>query len=311
MKEVTAFDLGQRKLCVLVNARSGSRKSADLPAILQDRLAGRVARLQIRMIGKGQDITDLAQRAIDDGFDLIAAVGGDGTQAAIAQALAGRDAVMAVLPGGTFNFFSRELGIGETVDQALDTLLGGAPGAVSIGEINGQVFLNNASFGAYPEILERRESFYRRWGRSRAGAYWTVLTGVFQLRRPLVLHARVDGQQRDFTTGLAFVARNALQLETLGLEGQDALRRDQFALFIARATGGWGLIRAAIRLAFGKSARETDFELICSERIEIETRPDRRLIARDGEKERMSGPFNLRMRHGALQVMLPAGRGEQ
>lgn len=304
------FDLAQRRLCILLNQRSGTRKSHDLPVSLRDALHDRVAGFHIRVIEKGQNITDLARQAIDDGFDLIAAVGGDGTQAAMAQALSGSDAVMAVLPGGTFNFFSRELGIGETIDEALETLLTGQPRPVSIGEINGRVFLNNASFGAYPEILERRESFYRRWGRSRAGAYWTVLTGVFQLRRPLVLHARVDGRQRDFTTGLAFVARNALQLETLGLEGMDALRRDQFALFIARATGGWGLVRAAIRLAFGQSARDEDFELICSERIEIETRPDRRLIARDGEKERMSGPFHLRMRHGALQVILPVERGK-
>lgn len=305
MADDAPLNLHERRLCVIVNAKSGRREGAGLTEKLRDLLAPKVAQFELRPLRKGSRIDEQIRRAVKDGFDLIAVLGGDGTQSAAADALAGTDAVMAVLPGGTFNFFARDLGVGDTVDQALETLLNGQVRRIDVGDVNGRVFLNNTSFGAYPDILEKRESFYRRFGRSRIGAYWTVLTTLTQLRRPLVLHARVNGEMKDFETGLAFVAKNAYQIESLGLDGAEALREDRLAVFIARATGGWGLIGAALRLAFGLSARERDFDLICSRDLIIETRPDKRLIARDGEKERMPGPFHLKVRPDALSVVVP------
>ena len=37
-----------------------------------------------------------------------------------AGALAGTEAVMGILPGGTFNYFARDLGVGETIEDALE-----------------------------------------------------------------------------------------------------------------------------------------------------------------------------------------------
>jgi diacylglycerol kinase family enzyme len=48
-----------------------------------------------------------------------------------------------------------------------------------------------------------------------------------------------------------------------------------------------------------------DFELICGTDILVETRQRRRLVARDGERARMTGPFRFRFRPGALRVLVP------
>ena len=49
------------------------------------------------------------------------------------------------------------------------------PRPVNVGEVNGRIFLNNASLGTYAGILETRERVYSRWGRSQFAAYWSVL----------------------------------------------------------------------------------------------------------------------------------------
>src|SRR5690606_31797404 len=136
------------------------------------------------------------------------------------------------------------------------------------------------SLGVYPHILKTRESIYRRWGRSRLAAYWSVLVALRRLRHPMTLTARVDGESRNFTTALVFVARSAFQLDSFGLDGADAIRQGKFAVLIARARKPLPLIRSALRLAVGFSAQDDDFDLIVTDELTIET-GKRQLVAHD------------------------------
>ena len=301
------FDLGGARVCAVMNAGSGRKRHDETRALLERRLAPACAGFEIRVARRGRDLPGLARQVAAEGFDLVVAVGGDGTQSAVADALAGGDAAMGVLPGGTFNYFARDLGVGETMDAGIDTLLEARAVPVDLGEVNGLHFVNNISFGAYPKILKTREGIYRRWGRSRIAAYWSVLVALRRLRRPMRLTTRVDGQERHLTSALVFVARSAYQLENFGLEGADAIRGGQMVVLIARASRAMPLFRSALRLALGQSARNEDFDMIVTDAIDIET-PDRaQLVAHDGEKTRMTSPFRIRVRHGVLRVLCPAG----
>ncbi|MBT0777899.1 diacylglycerol kinase family protein [Paracoccus sp. pheM1] len=303
------FDLARARVCAIVNMGSGREAGDDIAGKLRAALQGRVAELRFRGTGKGADLPAMAREAVAEGFDLIVAAGGDGTQAAVAGAVAGTPAAMAVIPGGTFNYFARDLGSGETVEAALAIFDAPRIRRVHVGEMNGMIFLNNISFGAYPEILRRRESIYRRWGRSRLAAYWSAVAALWTLRRPLHLTVRANGEERRFTTALAFVAKSAYQLDTFGLEGADCVRQGQMALLLARAKRPGPLVRSALRLALGKTARYADFDLICADEFELETVPRHEYVAHDGEKTWMDSPFRIRVRRGALKVLVPADSG--
>jgi YegS/Rv2252/BmrU family lipid kinase len=298
--------LSSSRLCVILNAGSGSKDDQELVQQITQALQARCAEFELRQTGRGGDLAQMARQAVKDGFDVVVACGGDGTQSAVAGALAGTDTIMGVLPAGTFNYFARDLGVGETIEDALETLLDASPAPKDVGQIENLVFLNNVSLGAYPQILKTRETIYDRWGRSRLAAYWSVLVALRRLRHPMDLTAKVDGQSRHFTTALVFVARSAYQLETFGLEGADAIRNGQFAVLIAKARQPLPLIRSAIRLALGKSAKNSDFELLVTDELVIETGRGRHLVAHDGEKTVMASPFHLRVWKDGLQVLLPA-----
>lgn len=298
--------LGASRLCIILNASSGSDDDQRLITQITDTLEPHCADLVIRRTERGSDLAAMAKRAVQEGFDIILSCGGDGTQSAVAGALAGSDAIMGVLPAGTFNYFARDLGVGETMEDALETVLDALPARIDIGQIENLVFLNNVSLGAYPQILKTRESIYKRWGRSRLAAYWSVLVALRRLRHPMSLTARMGDQSRHFTTALVFIARSAYQLETFGLEGADAIRNGQFAVLIAKARQPMPLIRSAIRLALGKTAKNSDFELIVTDELVIETRRGQHLVAHDGEKTVMASPFHLRVWKDGLRVLLPA-----
>lgn len=305
-KHPKPVELSKARLCVIRNRGSGKEDDQVVQTITEG-LQPFVADFALRQTDDGSQLLDMARQAVDDGFDIIVAAGGDGTQSAVAGALAGSDAMMGVLPGGTFNYFARDLGVGETMEDAIQTLRNGVTQQVDVGQIENLIFLNNVSLGVYPHILKTRESVYRRWGRSRIAAYWSVVIALRRLRHPMHLTARVDGESKSYSTALTFVARSAYQLESFGLEGADAIRDGNFAVLIAKARKPIPLLRSALRLAVGLSAKDSDFDLIITDEINIETYKPQQLIAHDGEKTRLASPFHLKVWHEALTVLVPTG----
>ena len=57
------------------------------------------------------DLPALTRDAVQDGADVVAAYGGDGTVSGVAEGLLGTGVPLAVLPGGTANVLSAELGL--------------------------------------------------------------------------------------------------------------------------------------------------------------------------------------------------------
>ncbi|MFL5286040.1 MAG: diacylglycerol/lipid kinase family protein [Rhodopila sp.] len=125
---------------------------------------------EIWPLNGGAQVADAVAQGVRQGYGTIVVGGGDGTLSAGAACLAGSDCPMDVLPMGTFNYFARSLGIPADIKAAVNVLAHGQERGMSLGDVNGQIFLNNASLGVYARILERRENFYQRWGRSRAAA---------------------------------------------------------------------------------------------------------------------------------------------
>jgi YegS/Rv2252/BmrU family lipid kinase len=84
--------------------------------------------------------TALARQAAADGFEIVAAVGGDGTVHEIVNGLmtlpAERRPTLAAVPVGSGNDFCHNTGIPTDTEQAMQRILSGAPRAVDIGRIS-------------------------------------------------------------------------------------------------------------------------------------------------------------------------------
>lgn len=76
--------------------------------------------------------------------------GGDGTLHTAANALARTDISLGILPLGTFNHFAKDLELPLDLEEAIHTVSTGMTKAVDLGEVNGHLFLNNASMVIVP-----------------------------------------------------------------------------------------------------------------------------------------------------------------
>ena len=292
-------------ICVLANAGSG-RKSGARIAQLTEPLRAAGLKHEVRLIRKGALIPAAAQEARADGFATVIAAGGDGTICSVATELAGSGIALGILPLGTFNFFARSLGLENNPEAAMAQLLAGSEIPVAAGEVNGKLFLNNASLGLYPALLEQREAAYAKWGRSRWAAYWSGLRVLATYNRPSRMTLTVDGVVQVRHSPMVFIAQNAYQLEEYGMqEGVDLIRAGKLAIYIAPELRRWQLLGFALRIAVRMARPYRDFTLIGAGAVEIETRARRRTIARDGERETMAAPFAFRRLPDVLTVIVP------
>ena len=65
-----------------------------------------------------EEATPLAKQAVKDGYDLVIAMGGDGTLEAVLRGMVGRKTPMGIIPTGTQNNIARSLGIPLTLEEA-------------------------------------------------------------------------------------------------------------------------------------------------------------------------------------------------
>ena len=131
----------------------------------------------------------------------------------------------AVLPLGTRNHFARQLDIPLDLEGAARVAAQGAVEAVDIGDAGGRTFLNNASLGAYVELVEAREDS------GLPKAIGSAVAGVRVLRK---LRARrydltLDGEPRPVRTVQLFIGNNRYQISE-GAPGDRPSLRGRSAL---------------------------------------------------------------------------------
>lgn len=290
-------------ICVLANPKSG-RNSRDRDAIARA-MAVFGPSATLRQWRVDEDLDAVVGGLVAEGFGTIVAAGGDGTVTGVAHALLGTRVALGVLPLGTFNFFARGLGLPEDPESAAQAILTGQVRRISVGTVNGQLFLNNASLGIYPRILQAREASYARWGRSRLLAYWTVLLTLLRYQAARRVIVTVEGQTRNLRSPLIFVARSAYQLQRFGLTGAQAISDDRFAVFIALGGTRWHLLKLALHLALGRVTPGEDVEVLYTRQMQVRTTKRRPNVAFDGEKRRMLAPLSFEIVPDALSIVLP------
>lgn len=135
---------------VVMNPRSGGGKVARFQLVERAESLGAL----VRLIGDDDDAASLARRAVEEGADVLAAAGGDGTVSTVAAVAAEADRPLLVVPAGTRNHFARDLGLDiRNPASALEALRGGDSARVDLGFVDSRPFVNNVSFGIYAEAL--------------------------------------------------------------------------------------------------------------------------------------------------------------
>jgi diacylglycerol kinase family enzyme len=281
---------------LIMNPKSGGGKVAKFGLKEKaEALGAEVALLE----GPGVvDVAGLARRAVADGADLLGVAGGDGTQALVAGIAAEHDLPFLVISAGTRNHFAMDLGLDRDNPAAcLDALIDGVEERIDLGIIGDRTFVNNASFGAYADIVE--SPAYRD---DKTRTTLQMLPDILSGHRGTKLSAHADGTTITGPQAL-LVSNDPYGMNDIaGLDRR--ARLDTGTLGVVAVTVDSAL--QAIELLGGVHSRGLT-ALTATEVVVDADRPEIP-VGIDGETVIMPTPVRCAIRPGVLRVRVPRNR---
>ena len=299
-------------LFIVLNAGAGSADAAATRRIVEEGCAAAGRRHRIFVVDERATVQALAREAVERARavgGVVVAAGGDGTVNAVAQATLGSGLAFGVLPQGTFNYFSRTHGIPVDTAEALEVLLTEQPRPAQVGLVNDRAFLVNASMGLYAELLEDRESYKARYGRSRWIAFFAGLLTVMRGHRHWNLRMAWRGQERDLRTPTLFIGNNPLQLLQVGIEHADAPENGQLAAVALNPVSVLAMPGLLVRGALGRLGSADEVLSFPFESMTVKASrshgPRRVKVATDGEIAWAEMPLLFRVSPEPLWLVRP------
>ena len=285
-----------RRPYLIMNPKSGGGKVGKFDLKRKAEALG----AEVFLLGGSEhvDVAAVARKAVAEGADLLGVAGGDGTQALVAGIAAEHGLPFVVISAGTRNHFALDLGLDrEDPSACLGALSDGVELRVDLGMINGQTFVNNASFGAYAEVVETPA--YRG---DKLNTTLNTLPDLLQGHRGARLHVRADGTQIEAPQAL-LVANNPYGTGDLAGLGRRA-RLDRGILGVVGVKVDSA--RQAVGLVGGRHA--AGLKVLTAEQIEVTADEQQIPVGVDGESILMSTPVTCTISAGALRVWVPRDR---
>ena len=253
------------------------------------------------------DLAERVRAALARGARRILVAGGDGSIATAAGVLRGKGCELAILPGGTLNHLAQDLGLPTDLAQAARIAASGRTRCIDVAEVNGRLFLNTSSVGAYVTYVRTREGLEPRLG------YWlaSIVAGIrilFRLRSFRVL-MEIDGVAHEFITPLVFigVGERELKMPSLGARVPNGRRGLHVIVVKSRSAGRTlALAFAAVARGVQAAARTPAMQSFVVDRVRIQPRAGRVAgrIGLDGEIVSMVPPLEYQFVPDALTVVV-------
>ena len=281
---------------LIMNPRSGGGKVTKFG--LKDKaeaLGAEVALLQ----GPGTvDVAALTRKAVADGADLLGVAGGDGTQALVAGIAAEHGLPFLVISAGTRNHFALDLGLDrEDPSTCLNALTDGEELRVDLGVIADRTFVNNASFGAYAEVV--RSPAYRD---DKRGTTLQTLPDLLNGHQGARLTAQAAGTRIDGPQALLISNGPYEMSDVAGLGRRARLDAGTLGVVAVRVDSA----RQAIGLL--RRGHGPGLTTLTASEVTVEADTPQIPVGIDGETVMLPAPVRCTIQPRALRVVVPRER---
>ena len=297
--------LAVKEVPVILNGGSGNGHGSEEAGRLKEAFSRAGLKARLWPFGPGEEVREIARRALEARPEVLVAAGGDGTLSAVADVVRGTGTALGVIPAGTMNHFAKDLGIPLEAEEAARVVAAGKCTRVDVGEVNGRAFINNASLGIYADMVRKRERQQRRLRRSkRAAMLWAALE-VLGRSRLLDLRLELEDRVQECRAPFVFVGNNDYAMEGFVIGTRPRLDGGLLNVYTTRRCSALGLIGLALHALFGRLRQADDFMEWSAPYLRVESPRRRLLVATDGELNSMETPLEFRIRPRSLRVIVP------
>jgi diacylglycerol kinase family enzyme len=223
----------------------------------------------------GQELRKALDSAADAAI-VLGVSGGDGSINTAAQVALDRQKALAVFPSGTLNHLAGALSI-ESVEDTVDAIRKGEAVGIDAATIDGHVFVNTASFGAYVELVDMREKLEKRLGKWPAVAVALVRV----LRRSEPVAVEIDG--RRMKVWMAFIGNCRYSPSGFAPSWRRRLDDERIDFRYVDGSAPFARTRLVLAVLTGRLASCKVYEQLVVKELRIRSLQGPLRLARDGE----------------------------
>ncbi|WP_317173576.1 diacylglycerol/lipid kinase family protein [Hymenobacter montanus] len=178
------------RTCFILNPTAGPSRRRDVPALIARHFGTLVADYEVRLTECAGHAVELARAAAAEGFEVVAAVGGDGTVNEVGRGLLGTAAALGIVPQGSGNGLARHLGVPLSLAPALRRLAAPTFSRMDVGVMNDHPFFCTAGLGFDAHVSQH----FAQAGSRGLSTYLRVTLREYRRYRPVRVRIDLNGQ---------------------------------------------------------------------------------------------------------------------
>jgi diacylglycerol kinase (ATP) len=227
----------------------------------------------------------------------IIVAGGDGTIGWVVRRLADTKHPLGILSLGTFNNFAKSLHLPTTVDAAIRVIKTGRPHPITLGRLNGKIFLEAAAIGLFGETIAAGESAKDR-------AFGAFAEDVKHIAEARPFTYELSGDIRGSGTAMSLVFTNTTSIGSQ-MPVSDKTPKDPYLELSVHAGGSrTDIVKRVLARAILSKHKEGGLgQVFKFTKLEVTTKPKVRIYADNAQLGRT--PATISAELSALQVILP------
>lgn len=296
-------DETEKSVTVIFNPVSGIGDPERRKQAISEALARHGYTSQFIATSRERDARELAKEAVEAGVDLLVVSGGDGTVMQVLEAVVGTEVPVAVVPSGTGNLLSVNLGVPAKVPDAIDVALSGRPFTLDLARASmGCYFAIMGGMGLDAQLIHDAD----REVKKRLGVFAYFFAALKNLKRPrAAVEIRLDDQpvqrRRAKTVIVANMGRITGGMEAMPTASPNDGKLD-VGIVTAESLAQW--LRLVGYALLGRTQEAPDIHVYQARKIHIRTlRPE--LVEFDGEEIGLHQEWQVDVAPGAVRIMLP------
>lgn len=196
--------MNKKQALFIINPKSGTGKQENFLEVLSQNFDNSKYTFDTVYTEYGGHATILSQNACNK-YNLVVAVGGDGTVNEVARGLIGSNSTMGIVPVGSGNGLARHLGLPMRVKEAIEIINEGKTQIIDTATINGEHFVNVAGIGFDAHIAH----LYAKTKKRGPIPYVKMATQEFQKYQSKKFQVIIEGQTYDIKAFLISFANSS------------------------------------------------------------------------------------------------------
>lgn len=288
----------KKRIRFIINPISGLGQKDILPQWIEDYLDHTLFDYDIAITEYRKHAKKIASISAKEGFDVVCAVGGDGSVHEVGTALIGTNTKLAILPAGSGNGLARHVKIPLKIKQAILAINAYKVISMDTVLVNDKPFLGTGGYGLDALIAKRFDEYHTRGFSS----YVKLVLREFRQFKPITIKLELENETREVSVVLCSLANSSEFGNGFCVSPHSQLSDGKIELCLLKPFSAWNALGIVYRFFKRKSDTSRFMEIIPIQKARITLQEP--LAHYDGEPFEVRKEINVEVNPKSLHILV-------